>query len=139
MRNYEGDIREVEIFGKTYKAFFPVEHSNVEAIVYDARNLNTRDPWANIPNYYLEAFVKEKGGKWERLYEGPLCDAPQDLRRDRHGLSGVLHELEDPSVRRRNDLEDARDDANAKIARLKEVAKDAQRQLIALERHRKKG
>jgi hypothetical protein len=62
MRNYEGDIREVEIFGKTYRAFFPVEHSNVEAIVYDARNLNTRDPWANIPNYHLEAFVKEKGG-----------------------------------------------------------------------------
>jgi hypothetical protein len=68
-----------------------------------------------------------------------LGGAPHSLGYDRHGLSGVLHELEDPSVRRRNDLEDARDDANAKIARLKEVAKDAQRQLKALERHRKKG
>ncbi len=76
MRIYDGIHKKAKISGKEFDAFYPKTHSRLKGIVYSRCNLNSSDPWANIPKWETCFYIKKKGEKyWEKqedscLYHG---------------------------------------------------------------------
>lgn len=98
--DYVGESKRVEVFGEKYTASFPRNHTNVQAIVLDCKDLNAGDSYANISRYYLKIFVLEKGRtQWKNVYCGLKKDYHGDL--DISGTLPLLFSLEDLSFRRR--------------------------------------
>jgi len=63
--------KQVKVEGRSYKAYYPTEHSRVEAVIYSVYDQNAGDPWANIKDNHLTMFILYKGHKeWIKEYDG---------------------------------------------------------------------
>ena len=76
-KGYKGGHKKVKVsggeFGREYDAFFPEEHSVLDGIVFETKDVNDmRHMGGAIPQYYTKCFILKKGrDKWEKYFEGP--------------------------------------------------------------------
>ncbi len=128
IKDYECIKKEVEVFGHTYQAFFPDDHTNIKAIIYDCRDKNAEDPYANISRWHVTLLVLRKGAKkWEAEYVGLKEDYRGSLDFN-SGLNALLLGLEDESARRKiiaeGEVETAEAELNSVRIRLSSARKN---------------
>jgi len=70
-KEYSLTQKKVKIEGRQFDAEFVKDHSRVEGIVLEVRDLNAHDSYANIPDWSTTCFVRYKGDKtWKNFYHG---------------------------------------------------------------------
>lgn len=132
IKDYKCIKKEVEVFGKTYSAFFPDNHTNIKSIIYENRDLNAGDSYANISRYHITLLVLRKGAKsWETEYAGLKREYRGSLDFD-SGLNGLLLGLEDESARRKILAESEVETAEAELTNARTRLSSARRNLRSL-------
>lgn len=98
--SYDCDFRKVRIYGDSYEAWFPAEHSQVEGLVCHTINDNYGEPFGTIPHWIVTCYVKWKGKRgWEDfdIIEHAKKEGYQFT--NRIGIDNLLLTLEKPEVR----------------------------------------
>lgn len=91
------------INGKKYNVIIPEKHSTIDALLYEVKDLNAWDQWANISNYHTLCMVLRKGEKrWENLYNGSSSYFELNgINMKNKGIYHVLVQLEKKEIRDR--------------------------------------
>ena len=124
--NYEYTEKEVEIYGKKYKAKFIKSHTSIKGIVYEWYDRNADDyPWANRSDWHLTFFVLQKRfdnrDEWrETAYNG------RDLWGNRASLNEILFALESIEFKNKIEKENRIEELKSGIEELKlRIKKDS--------------
>jgi hypothetical protein len=125
MIEYKYEEKEVEVFGKKYKAIFPKNHSRVKGLVYRWWDANSGDlHWANVSRWNLDFFVLWKGSKnWENINNDEYNSSSHA------GFFYILHRLETDEVREKINRK-------IRIEELKKNIKRDQKELEKLEKYK---
>jgi len=96
---YKYTTKKVELNYCEYDAHYLKNHSCVSAVIYEWRNTRADDPWANIPNYQLNFYVKYKNSKkWELICQNEFFEKNYGTRNS--GLFEIFFNLETSEFQR---------------------------------------
>ncbi len=99
MREYEYKEKEVKIGSQTYKAIIPKRHSRIKGLIFNWRDQNSDDDWANIQRWMRTMYVLYKGDtEWTHC---PMNDEMTKWAKKGLGFLAVLHNLESERVKKR--------------------------------------
>lgn len=103
MKEYKYKKEKRIIKHKEYNVIVPDKHSTIKALVFETKDLNADDDWANITRYYTLCMILEKGeSEWVTLYDGVSRSFTINGKNIfGHGIYNLLFQLESDKVRKR--------------------------------------
>ena len=127
MKEYNYKEKKRIVKNKKYNAIIPDEHSTISALIFETKDLNAWDDYANITNYHTLCMIQKKGKReWEVLYDGATREFKLNgVHLGCAGIFSVLYQLETQKVR--HDLH-----RKAEIKQLKDRIKKDSRTLKIL-------
>ena len=122
---YKWTEKDVTINNRKHKAIFVKKHSAISAMIYQWRNVNADDPWANTKNYQLTFYIKYKGQrKWTLISQNDFV-SQYGSNSLNPGYLEILFNLETSAFK--NEYR-----KNAKIAELKSKIQEYTEELLNL-------
>jgi hypothetical protein len=89
--NYEVKDKTVKRDGREYRATMVFNHSTLDGLISETRDLNYEPGWSTIRDWHTTIYILKKGSKkWELFYNGrsPQCPVEHD------GLFNTLKDFE---------------------------------------------